>query len=109
MITCARFKSDLENGSKEQLLDIRSTQGLPDPGVKMKIVGANGEVAWDGKEMGELLLRGPWIAEQYYNDERTEQAFQDGWLHTGDIDVVNEEGYVKLVDRTKDVIKSGGE
>ncbi|SDP08369.1 AMP-binding enzyme C-terminal domain-containing protein [Paenibacillus sp. yr247] len=75
----------------------------------MKIVGANGEVAWDGKEMGELLLRGPWIAEEYYKDERTEEAFQDGWLHTGDIAVINGEGYVKLVDRTKDLIKSGGE
>jgi fatty-acyl-CoA synthase len=108
-VTCARIKCDLENGSKDQLLDIRSTQGLLVPGVEMKIVGANGEVAWDGKEMGELLLRGPWIAEEYYKDERTEEAFQDGWLHTGDIVVVNDEGYLKLIDRTKDLVKSGGE
>jgi fatty-acyl-CoA synthase len=109
VVTCARIKSDLENGSKDLMLDIRSTQGLLVPGVEMKIVGANGEVAWDGKEMGELLLRGPWIAEEYYKDERTEEAFQDGWLHTGDIAVVNAEGYVKLIDRTKDLVKSGGE
>jgi fatty-acyl-CoA synthase len=109
VVTCARIKSDLENGSKEQLLDISSTQGLLVPGVEMKIIGANGEVAWDGKEMGELLLRGPWIAEEYYKDDRTEEAFQDGWLHTGDIAVVNAEGYMKLIDRTKDLVKSGGE
>lgn len=109
MVTCVRIKSNLADVSKDKLLDIRSTQGLPVPGIEMKIVGANGEIAWDGKEMGELLLRGPWIAEEYYKDERTKEAFQGGWLHTGDIVVINDEGYVKLVDRTKDLIKSGGE
>lgn len=62
MVTCVQIKSNLADVSKDKLLDIRSTQGLPVPGVEMKIVGANGEIAWDGKEMGELLLRGPWIA-----------------------------------------------
>ena len=73
----------------------------------MKVVGTNGEVKWDGTEMGELCLRAPWIAESYYNDERTVEGFRDGWLYTGDVVTVDEEGCVKIVDRTKDVIKSG--
>ena len=59
--------------------------------------------------MGELAIRGPWIASEYYNDERTAEAFRDGWLFTGDIAVMTEFGYLKLMDRTKDLIKSGGE
>ena len=59
--------------------------------------------------MGEMLIRGPWIADQYYKDERTADAFRDGWLHTGDVVTIDEEGAVKIVDRTKDLIKSGGE
>ena len=75
----------------------------------MKVIGGNGEVKWDGEEMGELLLRGPWIADEYYKDERSADAFRDGWLYTGDVATVDEEGVIKLVDRTKDLIKSGGE
>ena len=73
----------------------------------MKVVGTNGEVKWDGTEMGELCLRAPWIAESYYNDDRTVEGFRDGWLYTGDVVTVDEEGCVKIVDRTKDVIKRG--
>ncbi|KIL37300.1 fatty-acid--CoA ligase [Cohnella kolymensis] len=109
LVTCSRVKSDLETLTKDELLDIRATQGLLVPGLEMKVVGANGPAAWDGKEMGELLLRGPWIVDEYYKDERTQDSFKDGWFHTGDIAVVDSEGYVKLVDRSKDVVKSGGE
>src|SRR5690606_880951 len=73
------------------------------------VVNENGEVKPDGKEMGELLVRGPWIAKEYYKDERTKEAFRDGWLHTGDVVTIDEEGFVKIMDRTKDLIKSGGE
>ena len=75
----------------------------------MKVINGEGEVKWDGEEMGELLLRGPWIADEYYKDERSNDAFKDGWLYTGDVATVDEEGVIKLVDRTKDLIKSGGE
>src|SRR5699024_124136 len=61
------------------------------------------------QDMGELLIRGPWIADSYYKDDRSESSFVDGWLHTGDVVTIDEEGYVKIVDRTKDLIKSGGE
>ncbi len=57
----------------------------------------------------ELCLRGPWIAGSYYKDERTEESMKDGWLYTGDIVTVDSEGCIKIADRTKDLIKSGGE
>src|SRR5690625_7259773 len=59
--------------------------------------------------MGELLVRGPWIADEYYKDERTKDAFIDGWLHTGDVVTIDNEGSIKIVVRTSDLVISGGE
>ncbi|WP_174732603.1 long-chain fatty acid--CoA ligase [Mesobacillus harenae] len=109
LATVSRLKSYQTSLNEEDMLDIRSKQGLLVPGLEMKVVSAEGEIKWDGNEMGELLLRGPWIADEYYNDERSKDAFRDGWLYTGDVATVDEEGVIKLVDRTKDLIKSGGE
>ncbi|PEJ40328.1 long-chain fatty acid--CoA ligase [Bacillus pseudomycoides] len=109
LVTLARLKSYETDLSYEEQLEIRSKQGYLVPGVEMKVVGVNGEVKWDGAEMGELCLRAPWIAASYYNDECTIEGFRDGWLYTGDVVTVDEEGCVKIVDRAKDVIKSGGE
>lgn len=109
LVVLSRLKSYQQNLSDEERLDIRSKQGSLVPGVEMKVIGKDGDVAWDGQEMGELLLRGPWIASEYYKDERTNDAFRDGWLHTGDVVTVDEEGIIKIVDRTKDLVKSGGE
>ncbi|MFC0186753.1 long-chain fatty acid--CoA ligase [Fictibacillus aquaticus] len=109
LATISRLKSYQRDLDVEDMLDIRSKQGILAPGLEMRVIGANGEVAWDGVEMGELLLRGPWIADEYYKDERSSEAFKDGWLYTGDVATVDEEGTIKLVDRTKDLIKSGGE
>ena len=64
----------------------------------------------NGEDMGEILVRGPWIASEYYKDpETSSRIFKDGWFHTGDIGTMNEEGYISLVDRVKDMIKSAGE
>ncbi|SES67818.1 fatty-acyl-CoA synthase [Salinibacillus kushneri] len=109
VVTTATLKSYQQDLPEEEKLDVRSKQGIIVPGLEAKVVNDRGEVKADGKEMGELLVRGPWIADEYYNDERTKDAFQDGWLHTGDIATIDEEGNIKLVDRTKDLIKSGGE
>ncbi len=109
LVTFSRLKSYQQNLDEEGILKERSRQGILVPGLKMKVVGNNGEVAWNDEEMGELLLQGPWIADGYYNDERSEQAFIDGWFHTGDVVTVDEEGTIKIVDRTKDLVKSGGE
>ncbi|WP_185150708.1 long-chain fatty acid--CoA ligase [Cytobacillus dafuensis] len=109
IVVISTLKSYQEELSYEERLDIRAKQGILVPGLEMKIVGKDGEVEWNGKEMGEFAIRGPWIASEYYKDARTEEAFRDGWLFTGDVVTVDEEGFMKIVDRTKDLIKSGGE
>jgi len=104
-------KSTMADWPRERLYDVRTSAGLLAPGLEMKIVNERGaEVKPDGAEMGEILLRGPWIAKEYYKDpERSQPFFAGGWLHTGDVGTIDEEGYVRLVDRTKDLVKSGGE
>ncbi|MDX9821105.1 MAG: long-chain fatty acid--CoA ligase [Syntrophales bacterium] len=104
-------KSTMADWPSGRLYDVRTTAGLLAPGLEMKIVNERGaEVKPDGAEMGEILLRGPWIAKEYYKDpERSQPFFAGGWLHTGDVGTIDEEGYVRLVDRTKDLVKSGGE
>ena len=92
--------------------DLRTTVGQPSICVEPRIVrpGSTEALPWDGESSGELQVRGPWIAAEYYNDERSPESFtEDGWLKTGDVAVIDAHGYMRLVDRTKDVIKSGGE
>lgn len=109
LATVSRLKSYQKDLPAEEVLEIRAKQGLIVPGLEMKVIGTEGEISWDNKEMGELLIRGNWIADEYYKDERSKDVFAGGWLHTGDVATVDEEGVIKLVDRTKDLIKSGGE
>lgn len=109
LATVSRLKSYQSNLSESEKLDLRAKQGMVVPGLEVKVINENGEVKADGNEMGELLIRGPWIADGYYKDERNRDAFHDGWLHTGDVVTIDEEGTIKIVDRTKDLIKSGGE
>jgi fatty-acyl-CoA synthase len=108
----ATITSALENLPEEELADVRSTQGRPMLGVELRIADqATGEVLpWDGVSRGELQAAGPWIAAGYYDDPRSPESFtDDGWLKTGDVAVITPDGYVRIVDRTKDVVKSGGE
>ncbi|PID04020.1 fatty-acid--CoA ligase [Sporosarcina sp. P2] len=109
LVSLSVLTSSMDNLTIDERIDIRSLQGLVMPGLDIRVVNEDGEVPWDGQTMGELIVRGPWIASEYYKDERTEEAFKDGWLYTGDIAVMTEDGYLKLTDRTKDLIKSGGE
>ena len=111
VVTVARLKSHQEELPYDEQLKYKGKQGLPTILIEAKVVGENGEeVKHDGEEMGELLLRGPWITDEYYREpEKTKEAVQDGWLRTGDIVTVDEEGFIKIVDRTNDLIKSGGE
>ena len=93
----------------DEQLDRLETAGLPVVGLQVKIVDESGtELPHDGVAFGELLIRGPWIAAEYYRDERKE-AFVDGWMRTGDVCKITPEGYIMITDRAKDVIKSGGE
>ncbi|MGH9209144.1 MAG: long-chain fatty acid--CoA ligase [Acidimicrobiales bacterium] len=96
----------------EGLADQRTTVGQPLFGVEARIAapGSDSEQPWDGESSGELQVRGPWVASEYYDDERSPESFtDDGWLRTGDVATIDQHGYIRLVDRTKDVIKSGGE
>jgi len=104
-------KSYMTDWPIEKLYDVKSSGGLICAGLEVKLVNDKGEeVKSDGKEWGEILFRGPWVAKEYYKDpERSKAAFEGGWLHSGDIGTIDEEGYVRLVDRTKDMLKSGGE
>lgn len=109
LVVISTLKSYQEELSDDEKYELKAKQGILSPCLEMKVIGKDGEVAWDGKEMGEFVVRGPWIASEYYKDERTKEAFRDGWLYTGDVVTVDEEGFMKVVDRTKDLIKSGGE
>ncbi|MGM9988433.1 MAG: long-chain fatty acid--CoA ligase [Bacillaceae bacterium] len=110
VVTVSRLKSyDYELSDQEQL-HVLATQGYTVPGVEFKVIGGNGDVKWDGKEMGELVLKSPWVVDSYYDlGELSTSSFSDGWFYTGDIVTIDEEGRIRIVDRTKDLIKSGGE
>jgi fatty-acyl-CoA synthase len=112
LASVCQLVSTLDGRPEDELADIRATQGQPAPGVEARIVEPDtvDELAWDGKTSGELQVRGPWIARTYYNDDRAPESFTaDGWLRTGDVATVTPDGYIHLVDRTKDLVKSGGE
>lgn len=102
-----RDQQDLDDDSK---IAIRVRQGIPVPGVEMKVLDdANRRIPWNDQAVGEVYVRGPWIATTYLNEPRSAESFIDGWWKSGDIASVNADGVIKLVDRAKDLIKSGGE
>jgi fatty-acyl-CoA synthase len=112
LASVCRITSSLAGLPEEELADIRATQGQPAFGVEARIVDPEegAELPWDGKASGELQVNGPWIARTYYNDERASESFaSDGWLRTGDVATISPDGFIHLVDRTKDLVKSGGE
>ena len=109
--TAALKAKHLELDRKAQSA-VLTKQGRPVFGVEMKVVDDNGHVQpHDGKSLGELLVRGPWIVSAYFEDAEASAAAveKDGWFHTGDVVTIDPDGYMQIVDRRKDVIKSGGE
>jgi fatty-acyl-CoA synthase len=121
-------RPDESAGHDDAYWDMRAKQGKPLPWVQTRLVDdAGAEVSWDGESTGELEVRGPWIAARYYRDDSgdltgtpsgahpeghkqaSESRFHDGWLRTGDIASVDEHAFIQITDRSKDVIKSGGE
>jgi fatty-acyl-CoA synthase len=96
--------------SGEERLNIQQKQGHPPFGVEMKITDdANKELPWDGRTFGRLKVRGPAVARSYYKGEGNEVFEADGWFDTGDVATLDQYGYMQVTDRSKDVIKSGGE
>jgi fatty-acyl-CoA synthase len=93
---------------KEEAIDWTSKSGRLLAGVELRICEGERILDWDGKSIGEIEVRGPWVTSSYYHDESPER-FHEGWLRTGDVGVIDERGYVHISDRSKDVIKSGGE
>ena len=109
--SCSQLRPYMDSWSEEDQYRQRLKQGIPTALVESRIMRPDGtEAPHDGKTVGELEVRGPWVAGAYYNmPEEAQRWSPDGWLRTGDMAHIDEDGYIKLVDRSKDLIKSGGE
>jgi fatty-acyl-CoA synthase len=108
--TTSHLKSTMAGWSEDEKYKVRTKQGLPAPFIELRVRGDEGIAPWDGETPGELEIRGPWVASAYFNAPETKDRWtEDGWFKTGDVATIDSEGYVKIVDRSKDLIKSGGE
>ena len=109
--TVSKLLSHHRQLPEEQRWDVKARQGYPIAGVEMRIVDDSGaELRWDGATMGELQVRGPWVVRDYYKLDGSSDSFtSDGWLRTGDVVTISEDGFMTITDRTKDLVKSGGE
>ncbi|HJT57509.1 MAG TPA: long-chain fatty acid--CoA ligase [Ktedonobacteraceae bacterium] len=111
LASLSKLRGYQEEWPLDEQFRIKARQGTVLPGVEFRVVNieTGEEVPWDNTSYGELQVRGPWIARAYYGDPATGEKFANGWLRTGDVAVVDEDGIIQLVDRTKDLVKSGGE
>ncbi len=108
--TVANLPTRIRELPEEEQLEYRAKQGYPVPLVEIRARGDEGFVPWDGESLGELEVRGPWIASSYYEaPEGADRFTEDGWFKTGDIVTIDGFGFIKIADRSKDLIKSGGE
>lgn len=104
------IKRELDDLSADEQYAVRAKQGVPPPFVEVRTMSENGEAPWDGTSMGELQIRGPWVASGYHELPAEQDKWtNDGWFRTGDIAIMDAHGYIKIVDRIKDLVKSGGE
>jgi acyl-CoA synthetase (AMP-forming)/AMP-acid ligase II len=104
-------KKHMVDWDRQRLDEVMVKTGLPLPGLEVQVVNEDGEpVPHDDRTVGEILVRGPWVTEQYFREpERSAEAWQGGWFHTGDIAKIDADGYIVIADRLKDVIRSGAE
>jgi len=111
ILTLSHLQPHMEAWDLDAQAEIRSLTGRPVPFVSLRIVDENmNDMPHDGKSQGEIVVRSPWLTQGYVNDpENSAELWAGGWLHTGDIGVIDENGYLKITDRIKDVIKTGGE
>jgi fatty-acyl-CoA synthase len=99
----------MSSWSEDERYDLRAKQGFPSPFIDVRAVNDTTEIPWDGVTAGELEVRGPWVASGYYKLDQSDRWTKDNWFRTGDVVTIDSEGYVKITDRVKDLIKSGGE
>jgi fatty-acyl-CoA synthase len=110
LATTGHLKSHMREWRDDQKYAVRAKQGCPSPFVELRVMRGDSEMPWDGTSTGELEVRGPWVAASYYNAPESQDRWTaDGWFRTGDIASIDEDGYVRIADRSKDLIKSGGE
>lgn len=111
LLTMANPKPHMLEWENEKQIAVRCSTGIPVPLVDLEIVTSDGKpLPQDGRHTGEVVVRSPWLTQSYFKEsERSEALWADGWLHTGDVGYVDPEGYLHITDRTKDVIKTGGE
>jgi fatty-acyl-CoA synthase len=110
LATASILKGHMREWNDDRKYEVRSRQGYAVPFIRTRLMRPEGEAPWDGATPGELEVRGPWIAASYYNaPEAANRWSPDGWFRTGDVATIDPEGYMKIVDRAKDLIKSGGE
>ncbi|HET8964895.1 MAG TPA: long-chain fatty acid--CoA ligase [Candidatus Acidoferrum sp.] len=110
LATTGRLKANMHQWPQEKKYETRAKQGWPVPFVELRTMRPEGEAPWDDATPGEIEVRGPWVASHYF--ESPDQAHRwtaDGWFKTGDVATIDREGFVKIVDRAKDLVKSGGE
>jgi fatty-acyl-CoA synthase len=109
--TVSKLLSHHQELSDEEKWDTKAKQGYPLAGVELRIVDESGSsLPWDGEQMGELQVRGPWVIDSYFRREKSaDYVTEDGWFRTGDVVTVSPDGYMNITDRTKDLVKSGGE
>ena len=107
----ARLKSNAASLPEADRYHLRAMQGMAPAGIEMRIVGEDGQdLPWDGEAVGEVQVRGPWVAGSYYKAPEGASRFtEDGWFRTGDVAAMDPSGFMRITDRTKDLIKSGGE
>ncbi|MCL4453374.1 MAG: long-chain-fatty-acid--CoA ligase [Candidatus Thermoplasmatota archaeon] len=110
ILTLANYSNDIMAFSSEKKQEYRRKTGIPVPFVDLRVVSDGEDVEKNNKEIGEIIVRAPWLTEGYIKDpEKTAKLWKDAWLHTGDLATIDEYGYVKIVDRESDAVKSGGE
>ena len=108
--TASRLQRKHKALSKKEQIKIRAKQGIEFPGIEMRIIGEDGKIApRDGKTMGELQVKGAWVIKSYFKTNNRDNFTDDGWFRTGDVSTIDADGYMEITDRTKDLIKSGGE
>ncbi len=108
--TTSRLLAHMHSLSEDAKYAVRVKQGRPAPFMELRAINGDQEIPWDAKSVGELQVRGPWVAASYFHlPEAADRWTADGWLRTGDMVTIDPDGFIKIADRAKDLVKSGGE